>query len=268
MSTSVPLKELSTWLRAELAASSEPTVVLAGHFAIFSGGAGAKDFLSDDQSPLPAAEMIAFTKFTWELACGAIGASSNAKLLVLLDDLTFVRPLLGETRVREKLGDALASQYLQSVPHLPAYHLGTLAANKLGDAQVLKHSDARWTFSERELRVAHVRRLKALLKSGDAGSALNANSDATEITVTLGEDASHCLVQSSHTNCAGGYMELIATLHERGVRRLISLVPMRCLGPLVVGTSVARDLFAIGDFGIVNVAIADVLSDVPAAVMR
>src|SRR5256885_4177219 len=115
MSTSVPLKELGAWLRTELAATSEPTAVLAGHFAIFSGGAGAKDFLSDEQSPLAAAEMIAFTKFTWELACNAVAASRAAQLLVLVDDLTFVRPLLGETRVREKLGDALASQYLQSV---------------------------------------------------------------------------------------------------------------------------------------------------------
>jgi hypothetical protein len=268
MSTSVALGALGGWLRRELAgANGDRTVVLAGHYAIFTGGATAGDFLNGEQPPLAATEMIAFTKFTWEMACAAVASSRNAQLLVLVDDVTFVRPLLGDTRVREKLGDALASQYLQAVTQLPSYHLDALAGNGLTAEQVCKQSDARWTFSERELRIAHVRRLKALIKSGSAGSVLKANPDASEITVTLAEHGDHCLVQSGHTNCAGGYMELVASLYERGVRRLISLVPMRCLGPLVVGTSLANNLFALDDLTIVNVAVPDVLSDVPAAVM-
>jgi hypothetical protein len=43
---------------------------------------------------------------------------------------------------------------------------------------------------------------------------------------------------------------------------------MRCLGPLVVGTTLARGLFAIDDFKIVNVAVPDVGAGVPAAVTR
>jgi hypothetical protein len=107
-----------------------------------------------------------------------------------------------------------------------------------------------------------------MLKAGTHRGVLTANDDASDITVTLPEHGEHRLVQSGHTNCAGGYMELISSLHERGVRRLISLVPMRCLGPLVVGTTLARGLFAIDDFKIVNVAVPDVGAGVPAAVTR
>lgn len=267
MSTPVALGALGGWLRRELAsANGQSTVVLAGHYAIFSGGANATDFLNGTQAPLAAAEMIAFTKFTWEMACAALAGTNSAQLLVLVDDVTFVRPLLGDTRVREKLGDALASKYLASVTRLPEYHLDALSSNGLSDAKLFKQNDSRWPFSERELRVAHVRRLKQLLKSGEYESVLSASTDASDITVTLAEHGEHRLVQSGHTNCAGGYMELIASLHERGVRRLISLVPMRCLGPLVLGTTLARGLFAIGDFSIVNVAVPDIGAGVPAAV--
>ena len=269
MSTSVALGALGGWLRRELAsANGERTVVLAGHYAIFSGGANATDFLNGTQAPLAAAEMIAFTKFTWEMACAALAGTRHAQLLVLVDDISFVRPLLGDTRVREKLGDALASRYSEAVTQLPPYHLDALTSNGLGAAHVFRQTDARWTFSERELRIAHVRRLKAMLKAGTHRGVLAANDDASDITVTLPEHGEHRLVQSGHTNCAGGYMELISSLHERGVRRLISLVPMRCLGPLVVGTTLARGLFAIDDFTIVNVAVPDVGAGVPAAVTR
>jgi len=269
MSTSVALGALGGWLRRELAgANGEPTVVLAGHYAIFSGGANATDFLNGTQAPLAAAEMIAFTKFTWEMACAALAGTNSAQLLVLVDDVSFVRPLLGDTRVREKLGDALASKYLSAVTRLPEYDLDALSGNGLSDAKMFKQSDARWTYSERELRIAHVRRLKTMLKENKHNGALSMNADASDITVTLPEHGEHRLVQSGHTNCAGGYMELIASLHERGVRRLISLVPMRCLGPLVVGTTLARGLFAIDDFTIVNVAVPDVGAGVPAAVTR
>jgi len=269
MTSSVPLRQLAEWLRAEIAQNTD-TAVLAGHYAIFSAGGTAVDFLNgDDAHPAASAEMIAFTKFSWSTACDALAADDRrrARLLVLVDDVTFMRPLAGDTHIRERLGDALATQYLGALPTLPAFHREELAAHALDDSRMLKHADARWVFSERELRVAHVRRLKAVLRSGSAKDMLTASNDESEITVKLSEYGDHCLVHSGRTNCAGGYLELLASLHDRGIRRLVALVPMRCLAPIAVGTSLAKDLFSLHDLSVVNVAVPDALSDAPVAVI-
>lgn len=272
MTSTVPMRDLSGWLRSEISRGRDAeTVVLAGHYAIFSAGANAADFLHRDEEHSPSvAEMLAFTKYTWTTACEAVGAERerHARLLVLVDDVTFVRPVVSDTRVREQLSDAVATQYLSAMPALPPFHTAALAANGLGNGAVFRYGRDRWVFAERELRVAHVRRLKALLKSGNAPRTLTANSDQSEINVSLEDHAAHCLVHSGHTNCAGGYLELLATLHSRGVRRLIALVPMRCLGPITVGTSLANQLFSLNKLSVTNVVVPDVTSDVPAAVVR
>jgi hypothetical protein len=272
MTSTVPMRDLAAWLQAEIAHGRDAeTVVLAGHYAIFSAGANAVDYLHrDEEHSAPIAEMLAFSKYTWKTACEAVASQRelHARLLVLVDDVTFIRPVIGDTHVREQLSDTLAAHYLSALPELPPFHATALDANGLANGAVFKHGRDRWVFAERELRVAHVRRLKALLKSGHAPRTLTANADQSEINVSLEDHAAHCLVHSGHTNCAGGYLELLATLHARGVRRLIALVPMRCLGPITVGTSLANKLFALDRLTVTNVAVPDVTSDVPAAVMR
>ena len=81
----------------------------------------------------------------------------------------------------------------------------------------------------------------------------------------LPEQGDYCLVHSGHTTCAGGYVELLSTLHRRGVRKLIALVPMRCLGQVALGTELARSLFALPGFTVVNVAVPN--PDAAAAVV-
>lgn len=272
MTTSVPLGELGTWLADEVArGDAARTVVLAGHYAIFSAGAHAVDFLDGESvPPPPASEMVAFTRFTWDAACDALASpgARAARLLVLVDDMTFVRPMIGDTSVRERLGDALASQYHDTLAALPRFHTQALAAQSLNGVNVFKPTKTRWVFSERDLRIAHVRRLKEVLRAGGADGRLTANPDASYISITLDGQGEHCLVHSGHTNCAGGYLELLATLHESGVRRIIALVPMRCVGPIAVGTSLAHRLLGLDALCVVNVAVPDVSSGLPASVLR
>jgi hypothetical protein len=102
-----------------------------------------------------------------------------------------------------------------------------------------------------------------MLHSGEAGNLLTASSDESEIRVHTGDHGGHCLVHSGRTNCAGGYLELLASLEERGVKRLIALVPMRCLAPIAVATALAGDLFSLRGLSVLNVAVPDALSDAP-----
>jgi len=268
MTKSVALPDLAVWIRDQLRDDNRATVILAGHYSIFSAGGHAVDFLgADDAPPAAAAEMIAFTRYTWSTACEALAGANtkNVQLLVLVDDVAFVRPLAGDVSIRERLGASLATSYLERVTALPDYHTDTLAGSGLCAESVCKLRDDRWVFSERELRMAHVRRLRGLLHSGEAGNKLTASSDESEITAHSVDHGDHCLVHSGRTNCAGGYLELLATLEERGVKRLMALVPMRCLAPISVGTALAGDLFSLHGLSVINVAVPDALSDAPVA---
>ena len=80
------------------------TVVLAGHFAIFTAGGKATDFLDEDPARMSKhTDMVNFARATWLAGCDAV-ASSQAKLLVLVDDLQFVRPALPDRGARERAG--------------------------------------------------------------------------------------------------------------------------------------------------------------------
>lgn len=46
------------------------------------------------------------------------------------------------------------------------------------------------------------------------------------------------------------------------------MVPMRCLAPVSVGTAMARELYALRDLRVVNVAIGDPEMEAPAVVTR
>jgi hypothetical protein len=273
MSTALAPSLLGAWLRDEIAAAPEGgVVVLAGHFAIFTSGAMAGDLLDDGGTPpQAAAEMLAFTKSTWSAACEAVAleGTRRARLLVLVDDIQFVRPVLDDRAAGERLGAALASNYLDRVRCLPEFHTRALRERALGDECIVRRDERRWLFSERELRAAAVTHLREQLHAqGAANCGLTANADESRIDVTLPEFGEYCLVHSGNTNCAGGYLELLWEVHRRGARTFIALVPMRCLGPVTVGTSLAGRIFGHGGLSVLTVAIPDAMSGANAAVTR
>lgn len=273
MTRTLPLSGLTDWLRTEVASARPGEVaVLAGHYAIFTSGGDAVDLLDTRDAPAGAPrDLLDFTRFSWTAACAALTGvrERKARLVVLVDDLQFVRPDLNDRSTRERLAAELVNRYLTRVNTLPEYHARVLQAHGLGTDEVLAHSSNRWLFSERELRLELVRHLKEEIDAGDAtSSGLHCNEDRSTISVSDPTYGDYCIVQSGHTNCAGGYVELLAQLRSRGVRTLIALVPMRCIGPITMGTALVSRLRSAEGCTVINVAIADVKSDVPAAVAR
>lgn len=273
MTTSVALPGLGAWLRTEIdGARTGGVAVLAGHYAIFTAGSTAVDLLDDGATvPPAAAEMVAFTRHTWHAACDAIAAarSMDARLLVLVDDIQFVRPALTDVPARERLAAALAGTYFRATAALPSWHTRVLRDHGIDDGRLMRHGPQRVVFSERELRAQAVTHIRERLHAADASRAgLTANDDESRITVSHPDHGDYCLVHSGHTSCAGGYLELLASVHRAGVRTLISLIPMRCLGPVTLGTALAPRLFGIDGMAVINVAIPDVSSGEPAAVAR
>ena len=236
---------------ASVLAEGDPgeTVVLAGHFAIFTAGGTASDFLDGPSTISAHTDMVAFTRSTWSAATEVLSRheAEGARLLVLIDDLQFVRPALPDRGARERLGAALSADYLRRTPTLPGFHSRELQARAIGESRVVKHDRSRWIFSERELRHAAVERIRAavngLARVPGGRSRLTTDPEGTRIVVRDKELGEHTLVHSGHTTCAGGYLELLMRLHERGVKRLLALVPARCLGPVTLGVELARSDF-------------------------
>jgi hypothetical protein len=223
------------------------TVVLAGHFAIYTAGGKATDFLDDDPARLSKhTDMVNFARATWLAGCDAV-ASTQAKLLVLVDDLQFVQPALPDRGARERLGAALSADYLRRTPTLPGFHARELDARGLDESRVVKSEQSRWIFSERAMRHAAVDRIRVKAATEGRGRLLS-NPDGSRIIVRDPEagTSDHTIVHSGHTSCAGGYLELVMRLHERGVRRLVAMVPSRCLGPVTLGSALARSVFGAG----------------------
>ena len=271
MSSALPLADLDAYLAREIAGAPPGTVaLLAGPYAIFTRGADATDEL-DGEAALAPADFLAFTRRTWEAACGAVAAhrARGARLLLLVDDVLGVRPALADRSAAERLGAELVRRYLAATPRLPAWHARVLAGHALGGDAVLPWSDARWLFSERELRAALVTHVQRELRTtGEHSAVLCESADSSTITVSHPDHGAYCLVHSGHTNCAGGYVELLAEAYRRGVRTLVAMVPMRCLAPVSVGTALARELYALEGLRVVNIAIGDPGAGAAAVVTR
>jgi hypothetical protein len=226
------------------------TVLLAGHFAIYTAGGKATDFLDDDPARLSKhTDMVNFARATWLAGCDAIASSNatQAKLLVLVDDLQFVQPALPDRGARERLGAALSADYLRRTPTLPGFHARELDARGLDESRVVKSEQSRWIFSERAMRHAAVDRIRQKAATDGRGRLIS-NQDGSRIIVRDLDSgtAEHTIVHSGHTSCAGGYLELVMRLHERGVKRLVAMVPARCLGPVTLGSALARNVFGAG----------------------
>jgi hypothetical protein len=261
VTATLQLDALPDWLASETASASGTVAVLAGHFAIFSAGGTARDLLDDgDAAPAGAGEMIEFTRRTWAAACEVAARHRDREFLFvpLVDDIQFLRPMTTDRSASERLAAALAADYLDRVPQLPGYHLRELGAHGLSADRVLRNSGQHWSFSERRLRIAAVHRLRQLLDGGaSAPAGLFSSDNGATVTVTLPERGEHRLVQAGHTSCAGGYLELLATLRERGVRKLIAMVPMRCLGQVALGTTLAHHLLGTTHLSAISLGIPD-----------
>jgi hypothetical protein len=127
------------------------TVVLAGHFAIFTAGGKATDFLDEDPTRMSKhTDMVHFARATWLAGCDAV-ALTQAKLLVLVDDLQFVRPALPDRGARERLGAALSADYLRRTPTLPGFHARVLDERELAlDLLRARHATRRGRSHSRE----------------------------------------------------------------------------------------------------------------------
>ena len=273
MSNALPLATLTESLRGEISnAAAGEVAVLAGHYAIFSSGAAAVDLLADGAvRPRGAGEMTAFTAFTWSAAVNAIAgpAASRARLVVLVDDVQFVRPSLEDRAAAERLAAALANSYLANMRTIPDLHSRVLRERAIDAGRILRHDSQRWVFSERELRAAAVAHVRQRAREPNGASAgLTASADLSRIDVTLPDGSACCLVHSGHTNCAGGYLELLNNLYERGIRTLLALVPMRCLGPVTLGTTLAHHLYGLRGMAVITIAVPDVATGADAAVVR
>lgn len=276
MTGALPLDQLEAFLGDEIDhAPSHSVAILAGHYAIFTGGADATEGLDDgDDSPagvgVAPADLVAFTRRTWQAGCDAVVSRPDrgARLMVLVDDVHGVRPALADRSTAERLGAELVSRYLARTPELPRYH-GRVAADRgVGPEHILRQSDSRWIFAERELRAALVKHVQREVRVGSSQTPLRESADGSTITVTHPERGPYCLVHSGHTNCAGGVMELLAAVRRRGIRVLVTMVPLRCLGPVSVGTMLARELYPVADLRVVNIAIGDPATKAPAVVTR
>ncbi len=239
-------------LEAALAgADPATTVVLAGHFAIFTAGGRASDFLDEPLTLAAHTGMIEFARQSWTAACDVVSAMRGPRLLVLVDDIQFVQPALPDRGARERLSAALVADYLRRTPTLPAFHLRELDARDIGRDRVVRRRDDAWMFSERMLRAGAVERVRTAARtdarpstaSGTGGAATLVTSSDARIVARDPDLGEHTLVHSGHTSCAGGYLELVMQMAARGVTRLVALVPARCLGPVSVGTHLARTLF-------------------------
>jgi hypothetical protein len=271
MTGAIALDALGEWLAAEVGAGGEPVAVLAGHFAIFSAGGVASDLLDAGTPSLAGArEMLDFSRVTWRAAClaGARRPSPPFRLVVLMDDVQFVRPQLNDRGLSERLAAELAAGYLDAVPRVPPYHARELAAHGIADECILQASAHQWLFSERQLRIDAVRHLRQHHGS-DAreGSRLISSADGSTVSVALADGGDYCLIHSGRTSCVGGYIELLSRLHARGVRKLVAMVPMRCLGQIALGTLLARRLFDLANLSVVNVAVPDPAVGLPAHVV-
>lgn len=244
---------LQSHIHAALRGADPATsVVLAGHFAIYTAGGRASDFLDEPRALAGHTGMIDFARRSWLAGCDAVATAPGARLLVLVDDIQFVQPALPDRGARERLAAALVADYLRRTPTLPAYHLRELDARDLGRDRVLRRSNDAWLFNERELRAASVNRIRDAARTS-AEPRLVANADASRVVVRDPELGEHTLVHSGHTSCAGGYLELVLRLHARGVTRLVAVVPTRCLGPVSVGAHLARALFNAEGIQVVNI---------------
>ena len=256
-------KDLTSWLVEELTRDEGLTVVHAGHFIIDSSGSWARDHLSSEESlPEGLESFIEFTRITWDIACTAVMATPEPVrpyLFTLVNDWQFISISLPKRRKQESLAAAIREEYYRQTPSFPNFHLGVMAARGIEESRVFKASDERWLFSESDLRHQLARTVRTLLRNGKgAEMALARTFDENghpKVSVTSSLAGEYCLLFCGSTNCAGEVMQLLKDLHERGVRRCVNLYPYQCMGPVLTGTNLAREMFGLLGMKVINLAV-------------
>jgi len=238
-SSSISLSSLSVFLEKEIQKGKEgETALLSGHFAVFSAGATPQDYLGVENPPEIARSMVSFTKTTWVASCTALAraSTSKAKMVLLVDDVAFLRPKLADRRAAEKLAAALSDIYLAKLNPIPGYHLETMQQHELSIDCLLPTSSGGLVFSERELRSELIHSLRADLVRSH--TEVHYSENDTSVSIQMGE-GSYQLAYSGNTNCVGAYLELHRRLIDVGIKKVIAIVPSRCFGPLCTGTAIA-----------------------------
>lgn len=248
---------LEQFLLTRVRVADGPLAILAGHYAVFSSGGAPQDFLDGDGADAGAANaMVRFTKATWEAACRVVAraGAGKARLVVLVDDVQFVRPTLANRSDNERLAAALVDYYLERTTSLPAYHARVMAELGVDDRAVVASAEGRVVFSERALRrelVSHVR--SRIVRAGASG-ALRSDAGDGHVMVAHPDGGEYQLVHSGHTNCAGAYIALQVAMQQSGIRHLIALVPDRCFGPVCTGAVIAP-LLGVTGIRVTNIAV-------------
>lgn len=270
MST-VPLEGLSDWIVSECRASAGRIAILAGHFAVFTAGGPAVDLLTGPVPERAPHEMLEFTRLSWEASCEAIASARlDVKLAVLADDITFVRPAVGDQRLMQRLGAELTAAYYAAHKPVPTFHQRMLVKYDVSERLLLHDKQSRCVFSERELRQEFVAHLKRIRRDGlDRKGLIKQSSDHPQ-SFSLGDGAQADveIVRYGHATCAGGYLELLSRLKGLGIDTLIALIPLRCLNPVVVAVTLARSGTFDAVASVVNVLVPDPSSGQSAVIVR
>lgn len=189
--------------------------------------------------------------------------------MLLVDDVLGVRPVLTDRAAAERLGAELVARYFARTPALPRYHARIAAERGLGAADMLRHDDARWIFSERELRTALVTHVHRELRTPGE---------------TLGGGVRERRQLHDYREPSGARRVLPGAFRAHELRGRLCGVVGRGASPgcahagrdgadalpcaVSVGTAIARELYALRDLRVVNVAIGDPETNAPAVVTR
>lgn len=261
-------------IRAAIACNNGGRMVIhAGHFIISAADDSACDHLCDT-GPLKQGveEYVGFTKLTWQLGCSVlkmIDCTADIQLMVLVNDWQFLVPALPDRAERERKATHLRTSYYCNTPALPRYHAEVLAAHGLQSDSILKCSSSRWLFSETALRQELARTVAGLMRDTEAEQRFGLRKYFTAqgepvVKVEMCEGREYSLLYCGNTNCAGEIVQLLKILYEQGVRTFFNLYPIQCREPVLIGTTLAHQLFQLDSMQVVNVAIPSVTAQAPA----
>lgn len=241
-----------------------PCLIHGGHFILDNHGAEAADFLAGEYcDSLPAQQFAEFAGRTWRLAIdlfqGLQRGGVDAKLIVLVNDWQFLSGRGTSRREIEKDIARKRSDYYRRVADLPDFHRGLLVSAGLDTDSIFKASCERWLFSEAHLRTSLASSIKRLFELGLAEERGLAKSFTPSgepiVSVRCALEEQFALLYCGSTNCSGEVVELLRIIHRAGFRAFVNLYPEACLGPVTLGTELARPVYKTRGLEVLNVAV-------------
>lgn len=245
-------------------AKLSPCLIHGGHFVLDNKGQQAADYLADNHSEsVPAQQFSEFAKKTWRLAIELFrrlqSAGVDPKLMVLVNDWQFLGGQGASRREREKDIAKRRSDYYQSVAELPDFHHDLVRSAGIDTESIFKASAEQWLFSEANLRTSLARSIKDLFdrnlaeERGLTKSFTPSGEPIISVESELEGDFS--LLYCGSANCSGEVVELLRIIHGAGFRSFVNLYPEPCLGPVTLGTELARPVYKTKGLEVLNVAV-------------